>query len=213
MNKQRFLAIIVALVATAASSGHAAARSIVCESNGGSTQHCAADTSGGVTLAVQYSKASCRQGSSWGYDNRGIWVANGCRAQFDLGDYRGDHAGNHDSKAAAALAIGLIGAAAIAAHHDRDRRDDRDHSYDYQPVAPYGPYGGGGYGGGYSQYDHLTCESRDNRRNYCPANLRYGRVDIERQLSNTPCRYGQNWGWDRRGVWVDDGCRATFVIH
>jgi hypothetical protein len=37
-------------------------------------------------------------------------------------------------------------------------------------------------------------------------------VRIARQLSDTQCRRGQNWGHDRRGVWVDDGCAAEFYI-
>ncbi len=196
-----FLAFLASGLATPAF-----ARSIVCESKGGGTQYCAADTRGGVSLAVQYSHSSCRQGSSWGYDSRSIWVSNGCRAQFDLGDYRGDHRGSSDSKAAAALAIGLIGAVAIAAAHNRDRRDDRDYRYDYRPSDSYG-------GGWHGPIDHVTCESRDNRRNYCPANLRHASVDIDRQLSNTACRFGRNWGWDRNGIWVNDGCRAVFAIH
>ncbi|MCB1590165.1 MAG: DUF3011 domain-containing protein, partial [Xanthomonadales bacterium] len=45
------------------------------------------------------------------------------------------------------------------------------------------------------------------------ANLRHARVDIQRQLSRTECRYGRNWGWDSRGIWVDGGCRAVFSIE
>lgn len=204
MKHNHFLAVSLVLAGFAAAAKPAVARSIVCESDDRATQYCSVDTRGGVTLAVQYSHASCRQGSSWGYDDRGIWVANGCRAQFDLGNYRGDHGSNRDSTAAAALAIGLIGAAAIAASHDRDHRDDRD--YDYRSSDSYGY-------SGYVASDHLTCESRDNGRKYCPANLRHASVDIDRQLSSTPCRYGRNWGWDRGGIWVNDGCRAAFAIH
>ena len=204
MKRTHFLAISLVIAGFGSLATTAAARSIVCESEDRATQYCSADTRGGVTLAVQYSHASCRQGSTWGYDDRGIWVANGCRAQFDLGSYRGDHGSSRDSTAAAALAIGLIGAVAIASSHDRDHRGDRD--YDYRPSDSHG----------YSSYgpsDYVTCESRDNSRNYCPANLRHASVDIDRQLSNTPCRYGRNWGWDRSRIWVDDGCRATFAIH
>ena len=100
----------------------AQARSLVCESEDRTTHYCAADTRGGVHLSTQFSKASCRQGSSWGYDSRGVWVSNGCRAQFDLGDYRSSHGSSSDSAAAAALALGLIGAVAIASKHDDDRR-------------------------------------------------------------------------------------------
>jgi hypothetical protein len=29
----------------------------------------------------------------------------------------------------------------------------------------------------------------------------------------TACIEDQNWGWDRRGVWVSDGCRAEFRVY
>jgi hypothetical protein len=33
--------------------------------------------------------------------------------------------------------------------------------------------------------------------------------DVDQQ-SRTECVVGRNWGYDDRGVWVDEGCRATF---
>lgn len=180
----------------------ARARSLVCESEDRTTHYCAADTRGGVHLSTQFSKASCRQGSSWGYDSRGIWVSNGCRAQFDLGDYRSNHASSSDSAAVAALALGLIGAVAIASKHDDDYRGERD--YDYQPYDHHTKYGAG---------YQVTCESRNNQRNYCRSNLRHAEVDIDRQISRTSCRHGYNWGWDSGGVWVDDGCAAVFSVY
>jgi hypothetical protein len=185
----------------------ASARSVVCESQSGQTQHCYADTRNGVTLAVQYSRSSCRQGQTWGTDNRGIWVSNGCRAQFDVGEYRSDRGSNNNSKAAAALVIGLIGAAAIASHHDRDRDRDRgrdDDRYSYQTYNDHNRYG---------MTQTITCESENGRHNYCRSNLRGARVDIDRQLSRSPCRYGNDWGWDGGGVWVEHGCRAVFSVH
>jgi hypothetical protein len=47
--------------------------------------YCDADTRDGVRLLRQRSDAACRQGSSWGYDRRGIWVDRGCRADFEVG--------------------------------------------------------------------------------------------------------------------------------
>lgn len=180
----------------------AQARSLVCESEDRTTHYCAADTRGGVHLSTQFSKASCRHGSSWGYDSRGIWVSNGCRAQFDLGDYRSSQGSNGDSAAAAALALGLIGAVAIASKHNDDYRGERD--YDYQPYDHHTQYGAG---------YQVTCESRNNQRNYCRSNLRHAEVDIDRQISRTSCRHGYNWGWDSGGVWVDDGCAAVFSVY
>ena len=182
-------------------SGTASAFTLVCESNDRATHYCPADTRGGVTLSVQFSKASCRQGSSWGYDNRGIWVSNGCRAQFDIAEYRSRHESNRDSKAAAALAIGLIGAAVIAS---QDRNDRQDPGYSYRPERHDHSYG---------PQSRITCESVDGRERFCPANLRHADVDIETQLSSTVCRHGSNWGWDSDGIWVSNGCRAVFAVY
>lgn len=72
---------------------------------------------------------------------------------------------------------------------------------------PYGnpqPYPGGTTG------QVFRCESQDNRMRRCNVDTRYG-VSISRRLSDAPCVQGRSWGYDRSGVWVDDGCRAEFV--
>lgn len=75
---------------------------------------------------------------------------------------------------------------------------------------------------GYRRYDHspphrhavtITCESWDGRRNFCRTPFHRGGVEVQRQLSKAPCRYGQTWGWNDRGIWVQGGCRAVFVIY
>lgn len=55
---------------------------ITCSSNNGKRNYCAADTSRGVRLSNQRSGSPCVQGQTWGWDNRGIWVDRGCRADF-----------------------------------------------------------------------------------------------------------------------------------
>lgn len=60
--------------------------------------------------------------------------------------------------------------------------------------------------------DVVTCESRDNRYQSC-ALPRAGYVTLERQLSGAECRQGRSWDYDRREVWVDDGCRASFRVR
>ncbi len=32
------------------------------------------------------------------------------------------------------------------------------------------------------------------------------------EISRTDCDIGRNFGYDDRGVWVDDGCRAEFTF-
>ena len=55
---------------------------ITCSSNNGKRNYCPADTSRGVRLSNQRSGSPCIQGQTWGWDNRGIWVDRGCRADF-----------------------------------------------------------------------------------------------------------------------------------
>lgn len=55
-----------------------------CDSNDKLPRHCPADTSGGVRLYKQLSRSICVEGSSWGYDGNGIWVEDGCRAEFEV---------------------------------------------------------------------------------------------------------------------------------
>ena len=55
---------------------------VLCESNDGKRGNCTVDTAGGVMLARKISDADCRFGRDWGYDENGIWVNNGCRAEF-----------------------------------------------------------------------------------------------------------------------------------
>jgi hypothetical protein len=64
---------------------------IVCESVRGRRNWCEADTSRGVWLRVQHSRSECIEGVSWGYGRRGIWVSDGCRAEFAIGRSRDRH--------------------------------------------------------------------------------------------------------------------------
>jgi hypothetical protein len=89
-----------------------------------------------------------------------------------------------------------------------DRRDDDD----------YRRSNGGGNGrGSYNRGNRdarniVTCGSNDGRRNYCDADTRNG-VSLLEQHSDRPCREGSTWGYDRRGIWVDRGCRADFEVR
>ena len=55
---------------------------VSCSSTTGEQQHCPADTSAGVMLVRQLGTNACLLGRSWGYDDRGVWVSEGCSAEF-----------------------------------------------------------------------------------------------------------------------------------
>ncbi|MEO8380158.1 MAG: DUF3011 domain-containing protein [Acidobacteriota bacterium] len=72
-------------VGGAAVASGAFGRSVVCESQNNGKAKCPVDTSYGVQLARQISKNDCVRGSDWGFDEDGVWVDHGCRAEFVLG--------------------------------------------------------------------------------------------------------------------------------
>jgi Protein of unknown function (DUF3011) len=60
------------------------AKVVACASDGG-RKYCDTSTSGGVRLIKQKSAAACKRDSTWGYDGLGIWVDQGCSADFAIG--------------------------------------------------------------------------------------------------------------------------------
>jgi hypothetical protein len=63
----------------------AQATTVTCSSTGTGRQLCPADTSKGVILAKSTGEAPCLLGKTWGYDDQGVWVSEGCSAVFIVG--------------------------------------------------------------------------------------------------------------------------------
>jgi hypothetical protein len=170
MRMRTFLVMALGIIALILVAGRSASAQqvVTCSSDNGKRNYCPANTRGGVSMVRQRSDARCQQGYSWGYDQRGIWVDRGCRADFRINTYR--------------------------------------------PGGPgYGP-GGPGYGPGGPGGQMITCSSNNGGRNYCPANTKRG-VQLVKQRSDARCTQGYSWGYDQRGIWVDRGCRADFVVR
>ena len=71
-----------------------------------------------------------------------------------------------------------------------------------------------GRGRGHERDDdgqRLVCESYEKKEKECRIRVR-PEVRLVKQKSVTACIEDRNWGWDRRGVWVSDGCRAEFRV-
>lgn len=185
-----------------------AQQTVRCESQNGRYQSCGIDTRGGVRLSRQLSSQGCWQNDTWGYDRNRIWVTNGCRAEFTVGSNSGHSSGNNNG-AVAGVAIAALLGAAILANKNKDRDDDR-YDQNYNP-----DYGGGyrpGHGGGYNPIAVIRCESKNNNLTNC-AVPRNGPVEVYRQVSGTPCRYGSTWGTQPGSIWVTNGCRADFAVY
>ena len=93
---------------------------------------------------------------------------------------------------------------ALVRGRGRGRGYDRDYDRDYDNGPPDSYPAGGGY--------VIRCESRDHGYHQCAVRVRGG-VELQRQLSDAYCEERATWGYDRRGIWVDGGCRGEFVIY
>ena len=71
--------LLLAIPVHAQSSGMA---SLTCESAAGERRHCAAITSAGVLMSRTIGSGACLLGKTWGYDDAGVWVLDGCSAEF-----------------------------------------------------------------------------------------------------------------------------------
>jgi hypothetical protein len=208
---------------------------ISCSSDNGRRNFCAADVSGGVQLVRQRSDSPCTFNRTWGFiQGRGIWVDRGCRADFQIGGsgFGGWDKGYNiycasDDGRRNVCPTDTRGGVQIArkrsdapcdfgrtwGYNHRGVWVDRGCRADFQIGG--GGNGGGGNGGGWQPGGNgvqvVSCSSDDMRRNVCRVNTGGG-VRLVRQRSDADCIYGRTWGYDRRSIWVDRGCRADFEV-
>lgn len=62
------------------------AASVSCMSSVGARTHCDANTSAGVVLLRSTGVGTCLLGKTWGYDDTGVWVSDGCGGEFIVGE-------------------------------------------------------------------------------------------------------------------------------
>lgn len=128
------------------------ARTVRCESKDYRYRYCSVRTHGDVELKHERSHSACRFGRSWGYDQRGIWVDRGCRADFavDEGHHTGRydrydyyrHDDDHDSNKGAAIAAGAVASAAIIAAIVNSKNKKKHDSNDDVPSWLVGQFEG-----------------------------------------------------------------------
>jgi hypothetical protein len=73
------------------------------------------------------------------------------------------------------------------------------------------PAGSGAVANASYVFQDFSCESVNNRYQFCPCNTNRG-VRLVRVKSDASCIQGRSWGYDRRGIWVKDGCRGDFEL-
>jgi hypothetical protein len=188
-------------------------------------------TRGGVRLSRQLSREACVEGVSWGFDRDGIWVDKGCRAQFETGSPEDAHA----PATGRVVTVESLGAQREYRHVStrggvRLRRQlsrdacvegrtwgfDRDGIWVDQGCRAEFEIGGSSDGGGggasfFGGPKTVKVESKGMARQYKRTSTKGG-VRLRKQLSREACVEGVSWGFDRDGIWVDQGCRAEFEV-
>jgi hypothetical protein len=212
------------------------AATMSCSSDDMRRHWCPADTRGGVDLIRQRSEAKCIFNSTWGFDDRGIWVDRGCRADFAVRPYAQPPRDERPHEEGAEFRGWGEGFQTYCASDDMNRnwcpadarfgvrlmRQRSEAPCVLNQTWGYGPRGiwvdrgcradfriAGNWDARASAL--FYCASDDMRRHGCSIDTRDG-VFIVRQRSEADCIYGRTWGYDRGGIWVDRGCRADFEV-
>lgn len=250
---RRLFTLVVALAAIGAPLSASAqfgtsrgAGTVRCESDNYRTEVCRVDTRGGVRLVRQESDSPCVRGRTWGYDSRGIWVAQGCGGRFEVGNarvarntynngyygssspYYGNSSygspyygngsqygsaypyGNSSTYSGSNPLTQVLGAVLGSGGYN---------NYGNSAYGNNGYYGNnGGYYGNTSSYNGrqpqvFRCESDNGQPRFCRLPFQAQRIDLRRQLSRTQCAEGYTWGRQSDGVWVEQGCRAEFIVY
>ncbi|MBE9085869.1 DUF3011 domain-containing protein [Tolypothrix sp. LEGE 11397] len=90
-----FMATSLSLGAFLSMASPASAQQVItCESQNNRTNSCSIPGTGRVRLVRQLSNNSCR--NNWGYSRNRIWVRNGCRAEFAIGNRRNNRNRRYD---------------------------------------------------------------------------------------------------------------------
>src|SRR5436305_1793310 len=93
----------------------------------------------------------------------------------------------------------------------------------YHPGMDERVRGAGGTTGGIGQFllglcmaaagaqSTVRCESSDGRYVECRTGM-LDNVTLSRTLNDSSCVQGQTWGFRNNVIWVDNGCRADFMV-
>ena len=210
-----------------------------CESLNARWRLCNVPGEGEARLLRQISKQACVRNHSWGEDDRGVWVARGCRGEFA-------RVSDAETNAGGARTVRCESTDGLRRHCAVDTRggvvlteqlsgmpcelgnswgfDDGGvwvslgcrGEFTLHPTTDPPP----GFWRRVTGRDHgsdvpgegqpLRCESRNGEPGKCRLPVS-GHVELVRRLSRAACVEGSSWGWSEGQLWVKDGCRAEFM--
>ena len=118
---------------------------ITCESKNYRYHRCNVDTDNRVKLKQQLSNAPCIEGQTWGYDKKGIWVNQGCAAEFKVGKDKDDNKGGLGAAAVGVGALAILGALMGGGGTGGDTSSYPPAGSNYPPAGSNYPYNPPGY--------------------------------------------------------------------
>jgi peptide methionine sulfoxide reductase MsrB len=209
---------------------------IPCISEDGEKHYCEADTRYGARLVRQQSTAPCKENESWGYDEQGIWVDKGCGGEFTLGGGQGGAepggtemgqtimCASQNGRRTACPADTSSGVQLVRQLSDAKCKEGSSWGQDKSGiwvdkgcqaefVVGVAAHPSGSGKGANAKSQRISCTSDDGRKNYCDVDTQGAQVKLVRQQGMQPCEEGSTWGYDRRGIWVDRGCRGEFLVQ
>ena len=207
----------------------ASAARISCESRNYQRNYCS--TGGSIVsarLVQQTSNASCVKGRTWGNDSNGIWVTQGCAGEFDFkwaneprpAPGRQIACASQNYQQRFCPSDGRITRAWLIEQRSQSACL-QGRSWGYQDTGIWvssgcsGVFGveGRGPAPGPPPFDRIACESRGYQQAFCSAPSPIARAWLVEQRSETACIQGDNWGFQRNGIWVDKGCGGLFAFE
>lgn len=202
-----------------------------CESKKGQYKLCRAPWAGqGVRLVEQRSKAACTRGYSWGHTRDAVWVDKGCHGLFEAREPQESEGRRLTCSSRGGLvrcpAETRKGVTLARQHSDAPCRWGRTWGY-----TRHGIWVDGGcraefrMGGGYNPVappsgadderrpERVTCQSWGEDIRECALGGSARQVALIRDLGQTRCKLGKNWGWNRRAIWVGERCGGLFEVE
>jgi len=113
-----------------------AKETIRCESHGMRYQYCSVETKNHVKFLQKHSFWDCNEGRSWGFDQHGVWVDHGCKADFEVGQDKDKRIQKGVVIGAAVLGLAALAALAARKPQAADNAEDSGPSGHGQQEAP-----------------------------------------------------------------------------
>jgi DUF3011 family protein len=204
---------------------------LTCESRGTKRQECPIPAGARIRLVRQISVNECRSNDTYGQGQGYLWVAEGCRGEFEVttpgqggggpggpgGVTRITCASPINGRQECPIPAGTVARFVAQASNLPCRPND---TYGTKLGAVWVQRGcqaifeltsrpGGGGNGSYTT--RIVCESSGGARQQCPI-AGATQIRLVRQISTNPCRLNQTFGMGFGHIWVSTGCRGEFEV-